>query len=102
MRLGVVAAVPLERAWFATGPATTAHRRQGVDHRIEMGDVVDVGGGHLRDERDTTRIGDEMVLGTRLVAIGCGSARVNVQKGGRRRELKAAVAITDTVIAVLT
>jgi hypothetical protein len=35
-----------------------------------VGDVVDVGGGHLRDEGDATRIGDEVVFGALLAAIG--------------------------------
>jgi hypothetical protein len=35
-----------------------------------MCDVVDVRGGHLRDERDAARIGDEVVLGALLAAIG--------------------------------
>ena len=71
MRLGVVAAIALDHIGPAPGPAApAADRRQRGDERIELRDVVDVGGGHLRDERDAARIGDEVVLGTRLAAIG--------------------------------
>ena len=71
MRLGVIAAVALERAGLAPrAAAAPAHRRQRVDHRVEVGDVVDVRGGYLRDERDAARIGDEVVLGALLAAIG--------------------------------
>src|SRR5262249_26181760 len=71
MRFGVVASVALERvgltAW-AAGPTPNGWQRG--DHQVQMGDVIDVGGGHLRDERDAARVGDEMVFGTRLAAIG--------------------------------
>jgi hypothetical protein len=69
--LGVVAAVTLERPGATAGPAApAADGRQGGDQRIELRDVVDVRGGYLGDERDAPRIGDEMVLRTRLAAIG--------------------------------
>ena len=71
MGLGVVAAVALERLGPPTRAAVTpAHGRERVHHRLEVGDVVDVGGGYLRDERDAARIGDEVVLGALLAAIG--------------------------------
>jgi hypothetical protein len=71
VRLGVVAAVALERTGPATGtPASTPDRRKGVDHRVQVGDVVDVRRGYLRDEGDAARIGDEVVLGALLAAIG--------------------------------
>ena len=71
MGLGIVAAVALERTWLATRTSSpTAHRRQCIDHRIEVGDVIDVGGRYLRDERDAAGIGDEVVLGARFAAIG--------------------------------
>ena len=71
MRLGVVPAVALQRVGSAArATAAPTHGRQRVDHRVELGDVVDVGGGHLRDERDAPRIGDEVVFGALLAAIG--------------------------------
>jgi len=69
--LRVVAAVALERAGCAPRPsAAPSDGRQGVHHRIQLRDVVDVGGRYLRDERDAARIGDEVVFGARLAAIG--------------------------------
>ncbi len=71
MGLGVVAAVALERPRLpARAPATATHCGQGVHHRVEMGDVIDVRGRYLGDEWDAARVGDEVVLGTRLAAIG--------------------------------
>ena len=61
MRLRVVAAIALEHAGAAAGTAApTAHGGQGRDQRIQVGDVVDVGGGHLGDERDAARVRDEV------------------------------------------
>ena len=71
MRLGVVATIALEDVGAAARPpAPSADRREGGNQRIELRDVVHVGGGHLRDERDAARVGDEVMLGTRLAAIG--------------------------------
>lgn len=71
VRLGVIASIALQGAWRTSWPPAPApDRRQRIDHRIEVGDVVDVCRRHLRDERDAARIGDEVVLGTCLAAIG--------------------------------
>lgn len=71
VRLGVVAPIALQRIGPSAGPATTpADGREGVDHGVEVGDVVDVGGRYLRDERDAARIRDEVVFGPLLAAIG--------------------------------
>ncbi len=71
VRLGVVAAIALDHIGSTPGPAATSpDRGQRGDERIELRDVVDVRGGHLRDEWDAPRIGDEVVLGSRLAAIG--------------------------------
>jgi hypothetical protein len=51
-------------------PAPAAHGWEGIDHRIQVRDVVDVGRRYLRDERDAAGIGDEVVFGTLLPAIG--------------------------------
>ena len=69
--LRVIAAVALEGIGAATGPAAPAtDGGQRGDERIELGDVVDVGGRYLRDEGDAARVGDEVMLGARLAAIG--------------------------------
>jgi len=71
VRLRVVPAVALQGAGLpARAPRPAAHGGQRVDHRVEVRDVVDVGGRYLRDERDAARIGDEVVFGARLAAIG--------------------------------
>ena len=71
VRLRVVAPIALERIGAAARPAgPSAYRRQGSDEWIELSDVIDVGRGYLRDERDAPRVGDEVVLGARLAAIG--------------------------------
>jgi len=71
MRLGVIAPIALERARPAAwAPGSAADRGERVDEGIEMRDVVDVGGGYVRDERDAARVGDEVVLGALLAAIG--------------------------------
>ena len=71
MRLGVVAAVALQRVRARPGtPASPAYRGQGVNQRVELRDVVDVGRGYLRDKRDAARIDDEVMLGALLAAIG--------------------------------
>ena len=71
MRLGVVSAVTLQRVGSSARAAATApHGRERVDQGVELRDVVDVGGGQLRDERDAPRIGDEVVFGALLATIG--------------------------------
>lgn len=71
VRLGVIAPIALQRPRPAPRPSAPASdRRQGVDHGIEVRDVVDVRRRYLRDERDAARIGDDVVLGARLAAIG--------------------------------
>ena len=71
MRLGVVAAVTLQRTGLAAWAApAAAYRGQGVDHGLELRDVVDVGSRYLCDERDAARISDEVVFGALLTAIG--------------------------------
>jgi len=71
MRLRIVAAIALEDVGAAPGtPAPSADRWERGNQRIELRDVAHVGGGHLRDERDAARVGDEVMFGTRLAAIG--------------------------------
>jgi hypothetical protein len=71
VRFGVVAAIALERTGPADrAPTSTANRGKGLDHGIQLRDVIDIGGGHLGDKRDPVRLGDDVVLGPRLAAIG--------------------------------
>jgi hypothetical protein len=71
MGLGVIASVALEGIRAAAGPAApAADGGQAGDKRIELGDVVDIGRRYLRDERDAARIGNEVMLGAHLAAIG--------------------------------
>jgi hypothetical protein len=51
-------------------PAPPADCGECGDERIELRDVVHVRGGNLRHKRDAARVGDEMMLGTCLAAIG--------------------------------
>jgi hypothetical protein len=71
MGLRIVAAIPWQRVRPAERPtAPSPDRRQRRPERIELRNVVDVRGGQLRDERDPVGFRDEVVLGTRLAAIG--------------------------------
>jgi hypothetical protein len=71
MRLGVVATVALEDVGAAAGtPAPAADGGERGDQRIELRDVIHVGGGDLRDERDAAGVRDQVMFGTRLAAIG--------------------------------
>jgi hypothetical protein len=71
MWLRIVATVALQDVRpSARPPAASANGGQVRDQGVEVGDVVDVRGGYLRDERDAARVGDEMVLGALLAAIG--------------------------------
>lgn len=61
----VVAAVGEQGVWPAAGPAdATADRRDGVDQRQELGDVVAVATGQQDCERSAVPVGDEVVFRT--------------------------------------
>ena len=71
MRLRIVAAVTLDQAGFAPrATGASAQRRNGVDQRQQLGNVVPVGAGEQRRQRDPARLGENMVLRPRLTAIG--------------------------------
>ena len=71
MRLRIVAAVPLNQPRLAHGPTrTAAQRRNGVDQRQELGDVMAIRRGQPRGQRDAGRLGENVVLRPRLTAIG--------------------------------
>lgn len=67
----VVAAIRLDNAGLAEGAATlAADRRDGLDQRQELSDVVTVGAGQNDRERNALRFGNEVVFGTGASTIG--------------------------------
>ena len=71
VRLGIVAAVPLDQAGLAHRPArTSAQRGHGVDQGQQLGDIVPVRRGQRRDERNPVRVGENMMLRPGFAAIG--------------------------------
>jgi hypothetical protein len=71
MRLRVVRPVPLDQLWFSDGAAgPSAQRRHGVDQREQLRDVVLVGAGQRRDERNPLRVGENVMFRPGLAAIG--------------------------------
>ena len=60
----VIAAVGVDLVRALTGPAAAAaDRRDGLDQRDELGDVVAVAAGQRDRQRDAVRFGDQVVLG---------------------------------------
>jgi hypothetical protein len=71
VRLRVIAAVALQGTRLAARPpASASYGGQCLDERVQLRDVVDVGRGYLRDEGDAARVGNEVVFGALLAAIG--------------------------------
>lgn len=71
VRLRVVRPVSLDQLWFSDGAAgTSAQRRHRIDQREQLGDVVAVGGGQRRDERNSLRVGENVMFRPGLAAIG--------------------------------
>jgi hypothetical protein len=71
MRLRIVAPVALNQPRLAYGATrTAAERRNRVDQGQQLGNVVAVGGGQQRRQRDAARLGEKVVLRPRLTAIG--------------------------------
>ena len=70
-RLRPISAIALDHPGFALGPTASAgDRRQGGDHRFELGDVVHVGGGELGEERHALGVGQKVMFRAFLTAIG--------------------------------
>ena len=66
----VIGAVAVDLFRSSPGtPAAPAHRRNRIDERHELADVVDVRGGRLRRQRAAAPAGDQMVLGTAPSAV---------------------------------
>ena len=71
MRLRVIPPVPLNQLGLAgRAPRPAAQRRNPVDQRQQLGDVVPISGRQARDERDPLRFREEVVFAARLAAIG--------------------------------
>jgi len=71
MGLRIVSPVALDQAGFAPGPTgAAAQRRNGVDQGQQLGDVVPVGTGEHRRQRDPARLGENVMFRSRLTAIG--------------------------------
>lgn len=66
-----VATIGLNQRRFGQGAAPFAtDRRNRLDQREQLGDVVAIGAGENHRKRDALRFGDEMVLGAWASAIG--------------------------------
>jgi len=88
VRLGVIAAVPLKRVRLATRTAAAAaNGRQRGDEWVELRDVIDVRGGHLRDEWDPASLRDDVVFRARLTAIGWVRSSFFPPRSARREPL---------------
>jgi hypothetical protein len=63
MRLRIVAPVTLNQPRLTHGPTrTAAERRNRVDQRQELSDVVTIGGGQQGRQRDAAGLGENVVL----------------------------------------
>ena len=70
VRLRIIGPVPLNTVRTPAGPSPLARNgRDGVDQRQQLCDVVAVGSCDLDGQRNTLRIGDQMVLGARFASI---------------------------------
>ena len=71
VRLRIVSAVALNQPWLSHGATrTTAERRNRIDQRQQLGNVVAVRGREQRGQRDAARLRENVVLRPRLTAIG--------------------------------
>ena len=69
--LGVVSAIALHDDGFPAGwTRSTADRGHGVNEVEQLADVVAVGGGQPRDERNPLRVGKKVMFRPGLAAIG--------------------------------
>ena len=71
VRLRIVSSVALDQPRLSHGATrTAAERRNRVDERQQLGNVVAVRRGQQRRQRDAARLGENVVLRPRLTAIG--------------------------------
>lgn len=88
MRLRIVGPIALDQTRLATRPTgTSAHGRHGVDQRQQLRDVVPVGRGQRRDERNPVRVGENVMLRPGLAAIGRVRSRFFPPRSARSEEL---------------
>ncbi len=92
MRLRVIPPVPLNQLGLAgRAPRPAAQRRNPVDQRQQLGDVVPISGRQARDERDPLRFREEVVFAARLAAIGWVRSSFFPPRGARTDELSTTV-----------
>ena len=71
MALGIVTAVALDTRGLMAGPAgPAAQDRKRIDQRQQFGDVIAVGGGQARDNRNPLGVGENVMFRPLLPAIG--------------------------------
>ena len=69
MRLRIISAVTPDETGFAQGPpGTAAQRRNGIDQRQQLCDVVSVRAGEHRRQRDAACLGENVMFRPRLTA----------------------------------
>ena len=67
MRFRIIAAIPLDALWTATGSARlAAHRRNRCHQRLQLRDIVRVRSGQDRGQGEALCIGDDMMLAARF------------------------------------
>jgi hypothetical protein len=82
-----VAAIAQHHIEAAPGPAgLAAHGWHGLEQRDQLGDIVAVSAGQGCGERDTGRVGDQMVLTARPAPVDGTSARPGSPFGARMWE----------------
>lgn len=70
VRIGIVATIGIDGTWLLQGTAACApDRRDGVDQRQKLRDIVPIGSGQACCDWDTVGIGGDAVLRTRSRAI---------------------------------
>jgi len=90
MRLGVVGAVALDEIRFhARAAGAAANGRHRVHERQQLRDVVAIGRGQLRAERNPVRVGKNMMLRPGLAAIGRVRSSFFPPRSARSDELSA-------------
>jgi len=88
MTLRVVAAIALESTRPTHGGAgAAANGGQGIHQREQLGDIMPVGGGQTRDERNAGRVGQKVMFRSRLAAIGWVRSSFFPPRGARSEAL---------------
>jgi len=70
VRLGIIGPISLDTIRTPSGPSDLARdRRNRIDQRQQLRDVVAIGSGDLHGQGNALRISDQMVLGARFASI---------------------------------